>query len=243
MEKLQSIKNNRELVLFDADGTLLHDRPDEISGRIFWEAFRRKQMNPSREKIHDLWELRSKYQDAVGEERQRYLKPLIKEFDNNMPGKTKNVMSRLAIRLVKHDINHYMYTEMIDEISYWRNKGATLGIISGSPDFYIQELKKQLGFDIATGTQHSRNGNTYNDRPAESRATEKHRIAEGMLANLRPGARLVAAYGDTMNDLSMLEMADEAVAVNPKNGLAQVALHNNWRIIHSPIMENASIHW
>lgn len=235
-------KDKSKLVLFDVDGTLLHDRPDEISGRLFWLAFRTHQMKPSPDTVRHLWHLRDKYQNTVGQERQQYLSPLIKEFDRNIPGKSRTAMGRLARKCITYDLDHYFYSEMHDEITRWRHEGATLGLISGSPDFYIQELKKALHFDIATGTQHFRNGNTYNNRPAESRASEKHRIAEGMLSKLGAQACLAAAYGDTMNDKSMLDMAvamgGEAVAVNPKNGLEHVAQQNNWRIIRSQTVEN-----
>ena len=46
----------------------------------------------------------------------------------------------------------------------------------------------------------------------------------------RPG-RLVAAYGDTVRDIPMLELAETAVAVHPDKLLRQASLQNNWRIL------------
>lgn len=246
---IEQQERKSRLVLFDVDGTLLHDRPDEISGRLFWAATEHAIIHPTDETCQELEELRSTYGESVGDERQKYLGPLIKEFDRNLHDKSIKKIRQLATEIAKQDLDTHLYSKVSDEVEQWREEGVTLGMISGSPDFYIQALKKHLNFDIATGTRHFHNGNTYKARPPVSRATAKHDIAEKMLErlgqNLNHETRLVAAYGDTVNDLSMLEMADQAVAVNAKNGLAVIALsnmalevgseHKKWRIIHSDI--------
>ncbi|MCA9920525.1 MAG: hypothetical protein KC445_21370, partial [Anaerolineales bacterium] len=47
-----------------------------------------------------------------------------------------------------------------------------------------------------------------------------------------PG-KLVAAYGDTMRDIPMLEMAETAVAVHPDAILRETAVQRGWRILTS----------
>ena len=128
------------------------------------------------------------------------------------------------------------YEEVLDELRIWQELGATTVIISGSPDVYIQAFKQEYGVDIATGTRHYHNGNTYHPQAAASRAKEKHLIVEKMLLQksnqLGKVAVAESAYGDTENDLSMLESAREPVVVNPKNGLASIALERGYRIIN-----------
>ena len=46
-----------------------------------------------------------------------------------------------------------------------------------------------------------------------------------------PDARIVAAYGDTLSDLPMLEMSDMQVVVYPDAKLLRVAKERGWRII------------
>lgn len=48
------------------------------------------------------------------------------------------------------------------------------------------------------------------------------------------GARVVAAYGDSLADVPLLELADEAVAVAPDEELRPVALARGWRILDAP---------
>jgi HAD superfamily phosphoserine phosphatase-like hydrolase len=45
-----------------------------------------------------------------------------------------------------------------------------------------------------------------------------------------PG-KLLAAYGDTLRDIPMLELAETAVAVHPDPKLRQAAEQYNWRIL------------
>ncbi len=51
------------------------------------------------------------------------------------------------------------------------------------------------------------------------------------------GARVVAAYGDSLADVPLLELADEAVAVAPDGELRPVALARGWRILDAPAAE------
>lgn len=224
------------LVVFDLDGTLVHDRPDEVTGRMWDLATKEGVMNASREEIEYLHRLRTHYGNATGGERQKYLGPLIEAFDTHIFHKDVTAMERLAQDLVVDDIdNRLIYDEVLDEARAWQEQGATTAIISGSPVFYIRAFARAHNFAFGTGTRHYHNGNNYRPLPAVSRAKEKHRIAEKMCLllshKLGKTAYLAAAYGDTMNDLSLLEAAHEPVAINPKNGLASIAADRHYRTI------------
>lgn len=234
-----SLRHNSSLhpvVIFDLDGTLVHDRPDEVTGRMWDLALEHGVMKASDEEVEHLRQLRTSYGNSVDGTRQRYLDPLIKSFDTHIHHKDVTALGALAHELVREDAAHgLLYDEVIDEAHEWKEAGATIAIISGSPAFYIQPFKREYGFDIGTGTRHYHNGNNYLPRPAVSRAKEKHLVAEKILSQvsqkLGKRAYLAAAYGDTVNDLSLLEAAIEPVAINPKNGLMSIARDSSYRII------------
>ena len=53
------------------------------------------------------------------------------------------------------------------------------------------------------------------------------------VANIRaryPDARIVAAYGDALSDLPMMEMSEQPVAVYPDRNLRRVAVKRGWRV-------------
>jgi phosphoserine phosphatase len=57
---------------------------------------------------------------------------------------------------------------------------------------------------------------------------------------LAGSAPLVAAYGDSLADLPLLEAALEAVAVHPDGDLRPVAVARGWRILDDPAQEPAT---
>jgi phosphoserine phosphatase len=51
------------------------------------------------------------------------------------------------------------------------------------------------------------------------------------LRKLLRGEALYAAYGDSLPDLSMLELAEQPVVVYPEPRLRALAVERNWRVI------------
>jgi phosphoserine phosphatase len=49
------------------------------------------------------------------------------------------------------------------------------------------------------------------------------------------GAELTAAYGDSLADVPLLEVAREAVAVAPDDELRPVAAARGWRVLEAPV--------
>lgn len=237
----RSTVGEHPVVFFDFDGTIARDHPDEVTGRLLNLAVEEGVMNVDTQVLEELAQLRETYGNRVDGTRQNYLRKLNKTFDTHIYHKNVATIKELARDLVIEDQKqHIFYDEVIDELRTWQEQGATTAIISGSPDVYIRAFKQEYSIDIGTGTRHYHNGNTYHPQPAASRAKEKHLIVEKVLQQkskrLGKTAFAAAAYGDTENDLSMLEEAREPVVVNPKNGLASIALERGYRII---IPENA----
>jgi len=59
-------------------------------------------------------------------------------------------------------------------------------------------------------------------------------VGERKRAQLQKFARngkIFCAYGDTISDVPMLEMGEQAVAVHPDKGLKRLAAARNWRIL------------
>lgn len=232
------------LAIFDVDGTLMPDNPDEISGRAFWELNKRGVFTSSDETLETLATLRDEYASCPNFERQNYLTPMIIEFDDQMRNKPVKTIKKFAEEQAESDIEQLLYGELIDEIEYQHDQGAALGIISGSPDVFIQALKRRLDFDYATGTRHFHNRKEYcSIRGVRSRAKEKHLIAEQwrhkLSSEIGKEAIISSAYGDTMNDFTLLQEAHDPVAVNPKPDLAVEAIRRNYRLIQT---QQANVH-
>ena len=224
-------KSSNALVVFDVDGTLLPDNPDEISGRAFWELNERGIFTSDQSTLDQLSALRDEYATCPNFERQKYLTPMITEFDKQLRQKPVKTIEKFAEEQAEKDIEQLLFSELREEIELHREMGSTLGIISGSPDVFIQAIKRKLRFDFATGTRHFHNRNIYHTaRGVRSRGKEKHSIAQKWCEKLGR-ATLVASYGDTVNDLSLLENSREPFIVNPKPDLAAIGKERGWSVI------------
>ncbi len=249
----------KELILFDVDGTILPDVPDELSGRAFRHMVENDFITVEDEELEELERLRTLYANQELESPREYLDPLIRTFDASMKGKSRADLNRIANELIDAEYDD-AFPEVVNEIREWQEAGAYIGLISGSPDFLVQALKRKLNADIATGTRYFyQSGHCHRYRGCVPRSKNKHLIAESMLVDLtqnrlralgefainckyhRPkleqfnlGDRFVlrGGYGDTINDLSMLEMSHEPVAVAPKPSLQKaIDGREHWRIV------------
>ena len=93
---------------------------------------------------------------------------------------------------------------------YWRNRGATLAIVTASPEILVAPFARGLGADHLLGTRLAVDpeGRITGDLDgANCRGPEKTRRLREVFG---PDLRLAAAYGDTSGDTDMLSIAAHA---------------------------------
>lgn len=119
------------------------------------------------------------------QERQIYFKPLNIMHDAQIKGRRRSEVDTFADEVIKQRLSE-MYRPVAEEIDMYKDDGVYIGLISGSPDFLIQSLKRALGLDIATGTQlrKSGEGRYHPTAPTSPRGRDKHVIANGMMTRL-----------------------------------------------------------
>jgi phosphatidylglycerophosphatase C len=91
----------------------------------------------------------------------------------------------------------------------WRDKGAAVIIVTASPEEVVAPFAERLGADALIGTRlaYDAQGRLTGAFASENcRGPQKVARLE---AELGPGLRLAAAYGDTSGDTEMLAIADE----------------------------------
>lgn len=213
----------RPLHVFDADGTLL---AGSIVERAYWELIERGIFEPNDKTIAQLNGLRHNHGSW------EYIGPLIDSYIEQKRGKSVKDIWRIADELAEIDQGN-IFSEMRNEIARRQaEENAVLAMISGSPDVFVRALAKRLGFTFATGSKFHKKGDIYHPyKVPEARDRNKHNYAMGMVKQLGSGAFIASAYGDSMGDLSVLQIAKEPCAVNPIDELRTIALEHRWRII------------
>jgi phosphoserine phosphatase len=140
---------------------------------------------------------------------------------------------RAATWIVEHEIWPKRFLPLLAELEAAAKAGKRIVIASGTYEPILLALKNEftkLGIAIETiGTPLEVQDDKLTGRLAGAINTASSK-AERLKAFLR-GRTLQTAYGDTIEDVLMLEMASEAVAVSPKGPLRAVARGKNWRIL------------
>lgn len=125
-----------------------------------------------------------------------------------------------------------IYQELRTTIEEHRSKGHLLILASASPECYVGEIGRALGFDIALGTP-VEFGPLFPELSNHKGAEKVRRLREllpesyfndNILANSR-------GYTDSRADLPMLGICADATVVNPSPALAALAETRGWRIV------------
>ena len=128
-----------------------------------------------------------------------------------------------------------IYPELREEISRHREAGDLLILASASPQFYVSEIGRRLGFDLALGTpvETGESCPFFPDLENHKGAAKVARLDELLPASYFNGGKLVRSrgYTDSTADLPMLALCDTATVVNPSLRLEKAALDNGWTIV------------
>jgi HAD superfamily hydrolase (TIGR01490 family) len=125
-----------------------------------------------------------------------------------------------------------VYLEGHHALEMHRKSGHFLILASASPEFYVKEIGRELGFDLSLGTPVEM-GPFFPDlenHKGEAKVQRLHAVlpasffAHGILRNSH-------GYTDSTADLPMLALCDSATVVNPGPVLEKIARESGWEII------------
>lgn len=108
-----------------------------------------------------------------------------------------------------------LHAEALEAIAAARARGAQLVLLSASPDLYVPEIGRRLGFarTICTELRWRTDGRLDGRLASRNRrGDEKTRCVRALLAEFAP--RRSVAYGNGRADLEHLRLVDEGVYVN-----------------------------
>lgn len=125
-----------------------------------------------------------------------------------------------------------IYPELSDELEQRRAKGDFLILASASPEFYVSEIGRELGFNLTLGTV-VETGVLFPKLLNHKGAAKVARLREVLPAPWFENGKLRHCHGftDSRADLPMLELCEAATVVNPSPELAALAERSGWRIV------------
>ncbi|MGN1393609.1 MAG: HAD family hydrolase [Succinivibrionaceae bacterium] len=130
----------------------------------------------------------------------------------------------------------YLYQDGINLIKKHQQNKDKVIIVSATLDLLVENIAlKCLGADgyISTRVEYSHKGKiTGKVYPDICHQIGKaHRIKQYCQTNNLDLSDSIS-YGDTINDIPMLECTSKAIATNPQSNLKSIALKNGWEILN-----------
>lgn len=128
-----------------------------------------------------------------------------------------------------------IFPEVREMLESERKAGHFLILASASPEFYVAEIGRELGFDLSLGTE-VRVGPLFPSLVNHKGAAKVARLRQVLPAEYFENGRLrnCRGYTDSTADLPMLTLCCSATLVNPGPRLTTLADENGWQIVRPP---------
>lgn len=125
-----------------------------------------------------------------------------------------------------------IYQELKRKLEHQRDAGHFLILASASPEFYVAEMGRELGFDLTLGTVVERGG-LFPDLENHKGAAKVERLRAVLPESYFADGKLRDCHGytDSTADLPMLALCGSATVVNPSPRLAKLAGDAGWEIV------------
>ena len=139
-----------------------------------------------------------------------------------------------------------IYQELRGRLEQHRARGHLLILASASPEFYVAEIGRELGFDLSLGTP-VETGPLFPELENHKGAAKVARLRDLLPPSYFENGRLRGCHGytDSRADLPMLELCGAATVVNPSPELTALAIERGWEIVRParPWKSKAGFAW
>lgn len=125
-----------------------------------------------------------------------------------------------------------IYPELREQLERQRAQGHFLILASASPEFYVAEIGRELGFDLSLGTQ-VEVGPFFPELENHKGAAKVARLKSLLPPSYFENGKLRHCHGytDSRADLPMLTLCGSATVVNPSSELTALAVESGWKIV------------
>jgi HAD superfamily hydrolase (TIGR01490 family) len=205
----------RTAAFFDIDGTLFRESLmiEHFKKLLRYEVLDEALWHSNIKKNYEDWQKRrGNYDD--------YMLELASIYMDSMRGLEKEKMDFITNQVVdlKGD-RVYMYTR--NRISWHKEQGHSVIFISGSPDYLVQKMAQRYEIADCMGTRYivDDEGRYTGEVEQMWDAKSKSGAIDYFVRKYDIDLPQSYAYGDTMGDLSMLQLVGNPVAINPTREL------------------------
>jgi phosphoserine phosphatase len=159
--------------------------------------------------------------------KERWLLGLLRLFR----GFTKDEIEMMAEFVVLETLWPARRESVIQELQQHQANGRSVVIVSGQFEPILAQFVYKMGEFETIGTPLAYENGRFTGHTAAPLNVGPNKVVQ--LKPYLTNGKLAAAYGDTVSDIPMLELALEPVAVYPDEILRETAVNRGWRILET----------
>jgi HAD superfamily hydrolase (TIGR01490 family) len=211
-----------KIVFFDMDHTLL-----DLDCDVSWKEFLIDEGIAPAEERQDMERFFWEYQRGCLNEGE-FLEFQLRQFRSKTPEEMRPLLERHFEQRAKPRI----YSQAQAAVGEYRQRNTPIVLLTATNEAIAAPLAEHLKFDEMLATRLEIRQGRYSGRIAGPYCIGEKKIAYARECCVRRRIELAEAayYGDSINDVPVLEAAGLAVAVNPSDALALEANRRRWRI-------------
>jgi len=218
-------KLGRGLALFDFDGTLV-----PWDTQVLFSDFVIRQ-KPVRRWFLPLFATFAPCYKILGDE------GLKRVFLSYLWKAERPQIEQWAREFVEQRLIGMCYPELLERLKRHRDAGELTVLASASPDIYIREVGRALGFDISLGTQVEYGEQMPLFPDLVNHKGEEKVVRLSKLLGSPPGGVWANSHGytDSTADLPMMRCCEQGTLVNPSARLTAIGEESGWDILRPPV--------
>jgi phosphatidylglycerophosphatase C len=220
----QAEKSKRGLALFDFDGTLIPwDTQVIFADHVLRQA-------PLRRLYLPFFATFAPFYKILGDE------GLKRVFLSYLWRARREEIEGWAREFVADWVPAKCYPEVVAMLERHRAAGHLTVLASASPEFYVSEVGRVLGFDLALGTRVDFGATMplLPDLRNHKGAEKVRRLSEILGAPGAEGWEASHGYTDSTADLPMMRACRAGTVVNPSSRLSAIAESRGWEVVRPP---------
>jgi HAD superfamily hydrolase (TIGR01490 family) len=216
-----------EAAFFDLDKTLL---PGSSLFPLAREMYRQKYFT-----LRDLARLASdqlRYR-LIGAESEGPMERARAASLSAIKGRSREDMAEVGLAVAREELIPRLYPQAVELLSRHKRAGREVYIASSSPEDYLALLATELGIDGVVGTRAEVVDDRYTgelDGPLIHGPEKAERVRQ-LAADRDIDLEHSFAYSDSINDLPLLELVGNPVAMNPDLKLRAIARQRAWQVL------------
>ncbi|MGI6551180.1 MAG: HAD family hydrolase [Syntrophomonadales bacterium] len=164
--------------------------------------------------------------------RERMKVRVMRRFNNIFRGMSGEEITEF-FALAYHNLKDILNPAVIDEVKAAKSEGFYTVLLSGAHAGLLRHVGEDLGFDCVIGVDLPLCNGSFDHRQPAAFIDGQAKLAliREHLADREIDWQASRSYGDSYDDLKVLEIVGNPVAVNAEPRLAGYAREKNWRVL------------